>query len=303
MMSVYNKGLMDKKQLTGMIAPMVVPFDEAGELDEAAFRKEARYLLDHGVDGISSGGSTGEGALLSDNELRRCLELISAENTRKTPVYAGIIRNSTREVIRAGLDAKACGADALLVTPVFYHGATEEGNFGFYRDIGEAVQLPLIIYNVVASNLITPAQFARLADLEWVIGIKQVDPVRLAEIAALNDGSFNVYAACDQMLYGCYTAGACGSFSAMVTIAPELCQRQWQAFKRGDQKEAMEIQKRMVPIVMTYLQPPYPGKVKALVNLQGRTGGVPRRPILPVEDDELLGRMRTALRGAGLEAR
>jgi dihydrodipicolinate synthase/N-acetylneuraminate lyase len=55
-------------------------------------------------------------------------------------------------VIRTGLDAKACGANALLVTPVFYHGATEEGNFQFYRVIGESVQLPLIIYNVVASN-------------------------------------------------------------------------------------------------------------------------------------------------------
>jgi 4-hydroxy-tetrahydrodipicolinate synthase len=76
---------MDVGKMTGMIAPMVVPFDEAGELDEAAFRAEARYLLDHGVDGISSGGSTGEGALLSDAELRRCLELIQAENTRKTP--------------------------------------------------------------------------------------------------------------------------------------------------------------------------------------------------------------------------
>ncbi len=291
---------MNNQHLTGMIAPMVVPFDAQGELDEAAFRKEARYLLDHGVDGISSGGSTGEGALLSDSELRRCLELIKAENTRKIPVYAGIIRNSTREVIRAGLDAKACGADALLVTPVFYHGATEEGNFGFYRDIGEAVQLPLIIYNVVASNLITPAQVMRITELEWVIGVKQVDPVRLAEIAALSRGGTNIYAACDQMLYGTYTAGACGAFSAMVTIAPELCQRQWQAFRRGDQQTAMAIQQQMVPIVMTYLQAPYPGKVKALVNLQGRTGGLPRRPILPVTEPELLERMRAALNGAGL---
>jgi len=291
---------MDIEKLTGMIAPMVVPFDQAGELDEAAFRTEARYLLDHGVDGISSGGSTGEGALLSDVELRRCLELLQAENVRHVPVYAGIIRNSTRDVIRAGLDAKACGADALLVTPVFYHGATEEGNFQFYREIGEAVQLPLIIYNVVTSNLIAPQQIMRICELEWVIGVKQVDPVRLAEIAALCRNNTKIYAACDQMLYGAYTAGACGAFSAMVTIAPELCRQQWLAFQRGDQAEAMAIQRQMVPIVMTYLQAPYPGKVKALVNLQGRSGGLPRHPILPVTDPGLLDRMCTALRGAGL---
>jgi 4-hydroxy-tetrahydrodipicolinate synthase len=129
-----------------------------------------------------------------------------------------------------------------------------------------------------------------------------VDPVRLAEIAAFNDGSYNVYAACDQMLYGTYVAGACGAFSAMVTIAPELCKSQWNAFIRGDQREAMAIQKRMVPIVMTYLQAPYPGKVKALINLQGRTGGLPRKPILPVKG-ELLKRMRTALRNAKLNVK
>jgi len=285
-----------------MIAPMVVPFDAAGELDEAAFRAEARYLLDHGVDGISSGGSTGEGALLSDGELRRCLEIIGEENSAKIPVYAGIIRNSTRDVIRAGQDAKACGADVLLVTPVFYHGATAEGNFEFYRAICEAVKLPVIIYNVVASNLITPEQFQRISKIDGVIGIKQVDPVRLAEICAMNDGAYNVYAACDQLLYGTYAAGACGAFSAMVTIAPELCQRQWQAFKRGDQAEAMAIHAKIVPIVMTYLQPPYPGKVKALINLQGRSGGVPRNPILPVPEGELLERMRIALKNAGIIA-
>lgn len=289
---------MELDRLTGMIAPMVVPFDADGDLDEAAFRKEAHHLIAHGVDGISSGGSTGEGATMSDAELRRCLEIIGEENARRVPVYAGIIRNSTREVIRAGLDAKACGADALLVTPVFYHGASEAGNFEFYREIGEAVRLPIIIYNVVASNLISPALFARLRSIEWVIGVKQVDPVRLAEIAAANDGGYLVYAACDQMLLGCYTAGACGAFSAMVTIAPELCKRQWEAFRRGDQAEAMAIQKAIVPIVETYLQPPYPGKVKTLINLQGRTGGLPRRPILPVTDEATLDAMRRALAGA-----
>jgi 4-hydroxy-tetrahydrodipicolinate synthase len=152
----------------------------------------------------------------------------------------------------------------------------------------------------VASNLISPALFLKIAKLEWVIGVKQVDPVRLAEIAALNDDHYLVYAACDQMLYGSYTAGACGAFSAMVTIAPELCKRQWEAFKAGDQQTAMAIHKQMVPIVMTYLSPPYPGKVKALVNLQGRSGGLPRHPILPVTDFAALDAMRRTLHGAGI---
>ena len=284
----------------GMIAPMVVPFDARGELDETAFRAEARWLMQQPIDGISSGGSTGEGALLSDGDLRRCLEIIQEENHRRIPVYAGMIRNATRDVIRAGRDAKALGADMLLVTPAFYHGASEEGNVAFYEEIGRTLEMPLVVYNVVASNLISTALFRRIAKQEWVVGVKQVDPVRLAELAALNDNEYLVYAACDQMLYGTYVAGAHGAFSAMVTIAPELCQRQWQAYRKGDQATAMAIQKAMVPMVMTYLSPPYPGKVKALVNLQGRSGGLPRHPILPVTDPTVLDTMRQALRGAGV---
>ncbi len=288
---------MDKERFAGMIPPMIVPFDADGEMDEAAMRSEARFLLDTGIDGISSGGSTGEGVLLSDAELRRCLEIIGEENRNGIPVYAGIIRNSTRGVIRAGLDAKAAGADALLITPVFYHGATEQENYEFFRDISDAVRLPVIIYNVVPGNLISPTLFYRLAELEWTLGIKQVDPVKMAEMACAGD--YHVYCACDQMLYGTYVSGACGAISAMITVAPELCVAQWHAFKAGRQAEAIAIQRMLTPIVSTYLTAPYPSKVKALINLQGRNAGVARKPAI-MPQCELLDRMRTALKGAGL---
>jgi dihydrodipicolinate synthase/N-acetylneuraminate lyase len=284
-------------RLTGMVPPIVVPFQENGDIDENALRSEVRFLFSTRIHGISSGGSTGEGAMLDDNDLRKCLEIIGEENCNRLPVYAGIIRNSTREVIRAGLDAKSLGADALLVTPVFYHGATEEENFAFFREISETVKLPTIIYNVVPTNIISPQLFYRMAKLEWILGIKQVDPVRMAEMACAGD--YRVFGACDQMLYGIYVSGACGAISAMITVAPELCLRQWDAFLSGNQAEAIRIQKLLTPIVETYLRPPYPPKVKALINLQGRTGGLPRKPALPV-CEPLLSEMRHALRNAAL---
>lgn len=290
---------MNREELTGMVPPLIVPFTEDQEIDEAAFRQDLRYLIANGIDGISSGGSTGEGVLLSDAELRRCLELIGEENHDNLPVYAGIIRNSTREVIRAGLDARSLGASALLVTPVFYHSATDDENFDFYREIGDKVRLPVIIYNVVPTNLIRPELFSRIAELDWVIGIKQVDPVNLARIAA-RGGDYNVYAACDHMLYSSYVAGACGAISALITVAPGLCVRQWKAFQKGDQQEAMHIHRLLVPIVDAYFRLPFPGKIKALLNLQGRGGGVPRRPMKLPEDPLLLTGMRTALKNVGL---
>src|SRR3546814_16025447 len=106
---------MNLEELTGMVPPVVVPFTRDGKLDEYAFRQEIRFLLDSGVDGLSAGGSTGEGALLSDAELRRCLELIGEENHERRPGYSGVIRNSTRDVIRSGLESNEHGPQVVLV--------------------------------------------------------------------------------------------------------------------------------------------------------------------------------------------
>lgn len=290
---------MKRDNLRGMVPPLVVPFTKNQEIDETAFREDLRYLIAGGIDGISSGGSTGEGVLLSDAELRRCLELVGEENHAHLPVYAGIIRNSTRDVVRAGLEAKLLGANALLVTPVFYHSATEDENFDFYREIGEKVKLPVIIYNVVPTNLISPELFQRIAKLDWIAGIKQVDPVNLARIAVAETDT-NVYAACDHMLYSSYVAGACGAISALITVAPHLCVEQWKAFQQGDQQEAMRIHRLLVPIVDAYFRVPFPGKIKALLNLQGRNGGLPRRPMQLPADPLLITGMKAALKNAGL---
>lgn len=282
-----------------MVPPLVVPFTEDGKIDEEAFRGEVRYLTRCGVDGLSTGGSTGEGALLSNAELSRCLELVGDENQRGLPVYAGIIRNSTSDVVQAGLEAKLLGASALLVTPVYYHGATEDENFAFYREIGEKVQLPVIIYNVVPNNLISPDLFKRLAEIEWVIGIKQVDPVKLAEMAVLDGGGYNVYAACDHLLYSSYVAGACGAISALVTVAPQLCIQQWHYFQQGNTAEAMRIHQKLVPIVSAYFEAPFPAKIKAMITMQGRNGGFPRKP-MTLPEERALGPMRQALLNAGV---
>lgn len=293
---------MEKEKLTGVVPPVVVPFTAEGDLDEEAFRSELRFLFSTGIDGISSGGSTGEGALLSDPELSRCLELIREENRDGLPVYAGIIRNATRDVIRAGMEARDAGADALLVTPVFYHGATAQENFLFYKEICEKVQMPVIVYNVVPTNLISPSLFRRIAAIDWIVGIKQVDPVKLAEMTALNDGSYNVYAACDHLLYGSYVAGADGAISALVTVAPHLCVQQWKAFREGKQEEAMRIQKLLLPLVVSYFNTPFPEKIKTLLHLQGRAGGYPRKP-MQLADTASQQTMREALKHAGIEVR
>ena len=290
---------MGTKMIEGMIPPVVVPFDEKENIDRESFRADVRYLYGTGIDGISSGGSTGEGAILSDEELRLCLEIVIEENKRKIPVVAGVIRNSTREVVKASLDAKAIGADALLVTPVFYYSATLEGNYVFFKEIGKKVGLPIIIYNVVPTNLITARALKKLSEIDEIIGIKQVDPVALAEMVSILGDRMKVYGACDELLYGSYVSGASGAISALVTVAPRLCVEQWRAFKSGGQEKAMEIHRKLVPLVKCYSEKPFPGKVKGLLNLQGRNVGKARSPVLEPTAEEKA-HMKTCLKNAGL---
>lgn len=271
---------MNLDKLTGMIAPMVTPFDENEELDLNTTRKEVKYLLNTGIDGISTGGSTGEGALLSNEEIRKIIEIIVEENNNKIPIVAGIIRNSTREAIKTGLIVKEAGADALLVTPVFYYGATPEGNYEYYKLIAEKVELPIIIYNVVPTNQITPEIMLKISEIEEVIGIKQVGIEELVAMATNCGDKIKIFSACDDMLYGTYVSGACGAISAMITAVPELCVKQWQAFKDGDQETAMEIQRKLYFVREAYNFTPFPGMLKEIINQLGRQVGKARSPIL-----------------------
>jgi len=272
---------MNLDRFIGMIAPMVTPFDENEELDLDTTRREVKYLLNTGIDGISTGGSTGEGASLSNEEIQKIIQVIVEENRNGIPIVAGVIRNSTREAIKTGLLSKEAGADALLVTPVFYSGATPEGNYEYYRLIAEKVGLPIIIYNVVPGNQITPEVMLKISEIEEVVGIKQGVMIErlLAMVSACGDKT-KVFSACDEMLYGTYVSGACGAISAMVGAVPDLCVQQWQAFKEGDHKTAAEIQRKLYFVREAYNFTPFPGMLKEVINQLGRPVGKPRSPIL-----------------------
>ena len=277
---------MNLNKLTGMIAPMVTPFDKNEELDLDMTRKEIKYLLSTGIDGISAGGSTGEGALLSNEEIKKIIEIIVEENTKKIPIVAGIIRNSTREAIKTALIAKKAGADALLITPVFYFGATPEGNYEYYKLIAEKVSLPIIIYNVVPTNQITPKVMLKISEIEEVVGIKQVGIEELVAMVSVCEDGIKVFSACDDMLYGTYVSGACGAISAMIAAVPDLSVQQWGAFKKGDQKTAMELQRRLYYIREAYNFRPFPGMLKEIINQLGRSVGKSRSPILEPNQEE-----------------
>src|SRR5699024_4166798 len=161
------------KQLEGIIPPTVTVFNEDESINEQAFRDHLRFLLSNDISGFSIGGSTGEGYALSAEELKRLNEIGKEEAKGNIPVVGGVIRDSTREAIIAAEASKDGGADYLMVTPVHYFSPDDDAHYEYFKAISDNVDLPIIIYNVVPTAVITPECMKRLGSNKNVIGIKQ----------------------------------------------------------------------------------------------------------------------------------
>ncbi|RJQ87648.1 dihydrodipicolinate synthase family protein [Amycolatopsis panacis] len=287
--------------LHGIIPPLVSPFTEDEEPDLAALRAEVRYHVDLGVHGLCVTGSTGDGQMLSLEDSVAIAETAVQETAGRVPVIAGIIRDSTKEVIRYGKAIAATGVDALQVTPVHYlFQPDEDTTVGYYRRIAGETGLPIVIYNVIPYALIPATTVARVLDeVPNVIGVKQSggNIHQLADLLHFAPKGGKVFTAVDDLLYPSYLLGAQGAISATLTVVPELCLAQWDAVQRGDHAAALELHNKQLPVWRAIDGPNMTVRIKAALALQGRNGGHGLSPLTPVSDAE-----RDALRTALLAA-
>ncbi|MBB4683509.1 dihydrodipicolinate synthase family protein [Amycolatopsis jiangsuensis] len=283
--------------LHGIIPPLVSPFTADEQPDPAALRAEVRYHLDLGVHGLCITGSTGDGQMVSLEDSVAFAEAAVAETAGQVPVVAGIIRDSTREVIRYGKAIAATGVDALQVTPVHYlFQPDEDTTVEYYRRIADETGLPIVIYNVIPYALIPATTVARvLNEVPNVIGVKQSggNIHQLADLLHLAPEGGKVFTAVDDLLYPSYLLGAQGAISATLTVVPELCLAQWDAVRRGDHASALELHNKQLPVWRAIDGPNMTVRIKAALALQGRDGGHGLSPLTPVSDAE-----REALRAA-----
>ncbi|NLD58920.1 MAG: dihydrodipicolinate synthase family protein [Clostridiales bacterium] len=275
--------------LTGVIAPVITPWTADERLDEAAFREQAKFIMAAGVHGISPAGSTGEGSVVRDDERNRMIDILREENVRNIPIVAGIIRHSTRDAIKAAREAKQHGADALMITPIQYLGGTDaDGNYRFYEAISDAVDLPIIIYNVVPQNEIKPEVAFRLLDIQNVIGVKQScgGVHGFMQMKTLCGEKGLMYAATDELMYTTYELGADGAIAAILGLFPALCVKLWDLKEAGDSREAIRLQAMIYPIWMNIIGAQFPRRLKAALECIGRGCGESLSPLNRATDAE-----------------
>lgn len=279
------------KKFEGIIPPIVTPFDANGDIDEAKLRREMQLCIDAGADGLSVGGSTGEGPTLADDELKRMIKIAKDYLTPEQTLVCGIMRTCTRDAVKAGLAAKEAGAEAIMVTPTAYNVLVPnaEGMYDFYSTISKEVGLPIIIYNVIPQNTIYPDLFHRLLDTtDHVMGIKQsVGGIQAlyADIMEVGDKG-RVYAATDDMIYSCFDLGASGAISAILSVFPKESVEMWNCAKNGDHKKGLEIQQSLYKKWQCLGGNQFPIRMKYALKVLGRDCGYCRSPITYLPDEE-----------------
>lgn len=279
------------KKLIGMIPPILTPFNEDGSINEVLLAKEMDYAINAGVHGLSVGGSTGEGPTLRDEELRDLITIAKDHVGPEQPIVCGIMRTCTRDAVRAGLVAKEAGADAIMVTPTAYNVLVpdEEGMFAFYSTLSEQVELPIIIYNVIPQNTIQPRLFHRLLnETEHVFAIKQsvggVPALYAMKMECGDKGT--LFAATDDMLATCFSLGAKGAISAVVSAFPGYSMDIWNAAQRGDWDTAYAIQDKLYHPWQCIAGNQFPIRMKYALQVMGRDAGFCRSPITHLSDEE-----------------
>jgi len=286
--------------IRGIVPPMTTPFSAAGEIDEAAFRAEARFLLEAGVHGLAVAGSTGEGHALSTDEVSRLTEIAVEEADGRVPVVAGIIVDSTRQAIERGAAAARTGAAALQVTPVHYLFRPDDAHMkAHFREMAEAVAAPIVIYNVVPWTYLSPELLVEImTEIPGVAGVKQSagDLKLFADLMATAPEGARIMSAVDALMYPSFALGAHGAIAAILTAAPRALVQLWDAVAAGDHKAALDLHGRLLALWNAMIDDNLPAAVKAALDFQGVAGGLPRRP-MPAASPAQQSAIAAALKG------
>jgi len=286
----------------GSLVALITPFRN-GELDEKAFRDFVEWQIQEGTDGLVPVGTTGESPTLSHQEHMRVVELCIEVAKGRVPVMAGAGSNSTREAIALTQHAKKVGAAAALVVTPYYNKPTQEGLYQHYKAIHDAVDLPIIIYNIPGRSIVdmSVATMARLAKLPRIAGVKDATndlarPMR-TRIACGKD--FCILSGEDATAIQLMAGGGHGCISVTANIAPRLCADMHRAWRAGDMAKVMDLQERLMPLHDAMFCETSPGPVKYAASLLGKCTAEARLPLCEIAETSKQ-RVKEAMAAAGL---
>jgi 4-hydroxy-tetrahydrodipicolinate synthase len=291
-----------KRVFQGSMVAVVTPFKD-GRVDEVKVRELVEFHIKNGTDVLVPCGTTGESPTLSHDEHRRVIELTIHTANKRIPVVAGTGSNSTAEAIDLTRFAKNAGADGALVVLPYYNKPTQQGLIAHCRAIADAVELPLILYNIPGRTGINmlPETLAVLADHPNIVGMKEAtgNLEQMTHDIVLCGAKLSFLSGDDTLTLPLMAVGGKGVISVVANIVPRDVADLTRAFLSGDWKRARELHLKLFPLCQAMFCETNPIPVKTAMALMGMINGELRLPLCPMSEANL-SKLKAALRAYGL---
>jgi 4-hydroxy-tetrahydrodipicolinate synthase len=292
---------MTRPHFTGSMVALLTPFRD-GAIEWEAFGALIEAQIAGGSAALVPCGSTGEAATLSHDEHTEVIRFVVEHAGGRVPVIAGTGSNSTAEAVRLTAEAKRAGAaGALLISP-YYNKPTQEGLVRHYLAIADAVDMPLILYNIPVrtSSRIEAATIAKLAEHPNVVGVKESDALdHTLDVFHLAGDRLAVYAGDDAVTLSVMALGGAGVISTVANIIPREMADLAAACAAGEWTRARTLQFRMLPLIRACFTETNPIPLKHAAALLGLCRDELRLPLTPLTDDAKRGQLTSALRAIG----
>jgi 4-hydroxy-tetrahydrodipicolinate synthase len=272
----------------GALTALVTPFLN-GELDEKGLVDLIEFQIEQGIHGIVPCGTTGESATLDFDEHKRVIDLTVKTVSGRIPVIAGTGANNTLEAIELTESARESGADAVLSVAPYYNKPNQEGLYLHFKAIAEAVDIPVILYNVPGRTVIhiLPETVAKLAQIPNIIGIKEAcgSLEQISDVIRFCPDDFILLSGDDFTSMPTALVGGKGVISVVSNIDPAGMAKMMEAALAGDLKAANREHYRLFSLMKLMFKSPSPGPAKKALELTGRIqDGTPRLPMTPPDE-------------------
>jgi 4-hydroxy-tetrahydrodipicolinate synthase len=272
---------------TGSFTALITPFRD-GAFDEAAFRAIIDWQIEAGTHGLVPVGTTGESPTLTHEEHKRVVEVCIDQAAGRVPVIAGAGSNSTASAIEFTEHARKAGASAVLSVTPYYNKPTQEGLYQHFKAIVDAVDIPLIIYNIPGRSVVDMSveTMRRLAALPGIIGVKDAtaNMARVSQQRLAIGPDFVQLSGEDATALGFNAHGGQGCISVTANVAPALCARFQNACQAGDFATALALHDRLMPLHDALFVESNPGPVKYAAELLGLCRAQTRSPLAPISE-------------------
>ncbi len=272
---------------SGSFVAMITPFKD-GKVDEQKVADLVEFQLRNGTNGLVPCGTTGEAVTLSDEEHLRVVQITIETAGGRVPIVAGTGTNSTEKTIKATKAVAELGADAALVVTPYYNKPTPEGLFQHYKAINDAVDLPIVAYNVPTRTSVNMSAETtlRISKLSNVIAVKEASGSmdQASEILQAADPDFAVMSGDDSLTLPLLALGGSGVISVVANIAPAAMSDLVAAFHAGDVARARELHHQIFGLCRAMFVETNPIPVKTAAGMLGLCSDELRLPLVPLSE-------------------